>query len=127
MDEYREALERAKQKYEHALADEDTDAIELLEELFPQLKESPNQKASRKLRQCVCRSINDGSIPYQEREYISRVVLQYVDRLESLIPERNDDTLPALEAILKCVEEHLDAKEVATFRQIYLTLSELTW
>ena len=46
--------------------------------------ESEDERIRKKLHEVICRSINDPNIPYKERDYISKSVLPYVEKLEKL-------------------------------------------
>lgn len=67
--DYNDALSRARQG-------------KPLEEIFPELAED---KVRATLKKIICRAINDDlGLPYDERDYISRKVLPYVEMLEQI-------------------------------------------
>ena len=72
---YDEAVERAR-KLESPFYKQAAEII------FPTLAESEDERIRKKLHEVICRSINDPNIPYKERDYISKSVLPYVEKLE---------------------------------------------
>lgn len=80
---YEETLERAKYWAEGKCMNDFYDSPQnVLNFVFPETKESEEEKLSSKLHECVCRAINNDMLPYEERKYISEQVIPYLENLE---------------------------------------------
>lgn len=75
---YKEALEKARTIHNEHHAQ----CHDVMTKVFPELRESDDEKLSKKLHECVCRAINNDKLPYEERKYISEKVIPYLENLE---------------------------------------------
>ena len=77
---YNDALERAKQ----AIIDCGSNASrkEMIYGIFPELRENEEDKIKDTLHSIICRAINDQGTPYEERVFISKKVVPYVEKLQ---------------------------------------------
>ena len=79
---YDEAIERGLGYIRHTPATVMVTRQDIFEAIFPELKESEEEKLSKKLHECVCMVINNDRVPYEERKYISEQVIPYLENLE---------------------------------------------
>ena len=77
---YNDALERARQ----AIIDCGSNASrkEMIYGIFPELRESEEDKIKETLHSIIRRAINDQGTPYEERAFVSTKVLPYVEKLQ---------------------------------------------
>lgn len=103
---YNDALERAKQ----AIIDCGSNASrkEMIYSIFPELRENEEDKIKDTLHSIICRAINDQGTPYEERVFISKKVLPYVEKLQEQKPsEWSEKDKKMLERVIDTIGDSI--------------------
>ena len=140
-EKYEQALERAK------VVNPGTTDYNIVTEIFPELKESKDEKLSKLLHKVICHFVNDPQISFLEREEVSKKIFPYIEELEKQGEQKpafchhEVDFSGCSEEYRKayydgwnnCNQQHdqLEAEQKSTWSEedekMWVTISDLLW